>query len=151
VNPFQPYTARPIKEIRITAAEFLEFCDLRQQRRWDWPAVFSANPKGDVWRFVRYGYTAKDERDYVNGCSPLLDRVAGIYNERREECGRFFIDERGAFFKLENGQEIQFIRWNSGKEVLQTPRQYAQAKFINNQVPYEEMRKRIMENRRKKR
>jgi hypothetical protein len=86
-----------MKTIRITTAEFQAFCDLQQKHRWDWPAVFSTNANGDLWGFRSFGPTPEREREYVGGCSPLLDQVAGIYSVQREECGRFFIDERGAF------------------------------------------------------
>jgi hypothetical protein len=52
---------------------------------------------------------------------PTLDQVAGIYSVQREECGRFFIDQRGAFFKDEGGVEIQFVLWDSGGEKLRAP------------------------------
>jgi hypothetical protein len=109
-----------MKNIRITAAEFKEFCELRQKHRWDWPAAFSTNPNGDIWGFQTRGYTPPDQRENVRGASPLLDQVADIYAVQREECGRFFIDQRGAFFK-NDGAELQFVQWDSGGEILRAP------------------------------
>ncbi len=110
-----------IKRIRITTAKFRAFCELRQKHLWDWPAVFSLNANGDLWGWRTFGPTPEQEREDVSGCSPLLDQVAGIYSVQREECGRFFIDQRGAFFKPEVGAEVQFVQWDSGGEKLQAP------------------------------
>lgn len=109
-----------VKKIRITAVEFRQFCDLRQKHRWDWPAVFGTNSKGKIWGFRTYGKTPEEKRDYVDKSLPLLDQVAGILSDQREECGRFFIDERGAFFKRD-GAELQFVQWDPGGERLQSP------------------------------
>lgn len=111
---------RRIKSIRISADEFQAFCDLRQKHRWDWPATFSTNSNGDIWGFQTYGYTPPARREDIREASPLLDQVADIYRDQREECGRFFIDHRGAFFK-EDGAEVQFVQWNSGGETLRAP------------------------------
>ena len=108
------------KKVRITASEFQAFCELRQKHRWNWPAAFSTNPNGDIWGFQTYGYTRPDQRENIRGASPLLDQVADIYAVQREECGRFFIDQRGAFFKGE-GAEVQFVQWDSGGVALQSP------------------------------
>jgi hypothetical protein len=71
-------------------------------------------------RWKRYNLIAIDEVGYlpmadlgaeVTGYSPQLDLVAGICAARREECGRCFIDERGAFFKPPGSEEIQFVAW----------------------------------------
>jgi hypothetical protein len=32
--------------------------------------------------------------------------------------GRFFIDERGAFWKTNPAEEVQFIKWDTGRERL---------------------------------
>jgi hypothetical protein len=109
-----------IKRIRITTAEFREFCEFQQKHRWDWPAVFSTNPNGDICCFQGYGYKPLSERENLREASPLLDVVADIYSEQREECGRFFIDHRGAFFK-NDGTEVQFVQWDSGQEKLTPP------------------------------
>jgi len=109
-----------VKTIRITSAEFRQLCELFQKHRLDWPAVFSTNRKGDIWGFQRSGPTPEAEREYLNGCSGLLDQVAGVYSEQRVECGRFFVDHRGVFYKPQD-EEFQFVKWDSGAEKLEPP------------------------------
>jgi hypothetical protein len=93
---------------------------LRQKHRLDWPAAFSTNSKGDVWGFLTYGYTPRSKRDNLRGHLALLDQIADIYWNHREDGGRFFIDERGAFFKRDN-VDVQFVEWISEGEKLQAP------------------------------
>ena len=95
--------------LSLTRDEFDEFIRLQKKRRWDWPAVFSANEHGDVWPFVRYGYTYKRERTQVRGISRIIDAVAEEYIKTRSEGGRFFIDDNGAFYKDEAAQLIRFL------------------------------------------
>ena len=139
-----------VKRIRITAVEFQQFCDLRHKHRWDWPAVFGTNSKGKIWGFQTYGKTPEDKRDYVDGFSPLLDQVAGIFSEQREECGRFFIDERGAFFKRD-GSELQFVQWDSCGEKLQSPVQaQPQRPPASEKMTYKDLLERVRSRRKEK-
>jgi hypothetical protein len=105
----------------ITRNQFQEFRDLQIKYRWDWPATFSTNPNGDVWPWIKKGYTPVQLREKVNGLSTLLDKVAHEYSLAREECGRFFIDQSGAFWKTEDGRKIQFVKWDSRGEALVKP------------------------------
>jgi hypothetical protein len=116
-----------VKTLPITQAEFQEFCDLQQKHRWDWPAVFSANASGEIWAFRTYGHTPTAEKENLRKCSKLLDWVADVYSVKRDECGRFFIDERGAFFKPNKGEPIQFIVWES---LAARPRMTQTAGFV---------------------
>ncbi len=139
-------------KVRITLAEFQEFCRLQAKRRWDWPATFSTNSRGDIWPYVRNGYTPPAERENVRECSRLLDRIADLYKGQREEGGRFFINEVGVFWKDEARQPVQFVEWNSGGERLLSP---AQAKVeeqskLSDLERYQEMMKQINVNRKLK-
>ena len=44
-----------MKTVSITLSQFQDFCELQMKRRWDWPATFSANPKGEVWPYLSKG------------------------------------------------------------------------------------------------
>lgn len=97
--------------IRITRAEFERFRELQVRRRWDWPAVFSSNRKGEIWAYVNHGWTEIEDRTDVKGISDVLDRVAVKLQYVRAERGRFFINECGAFWKDESGAEVPFVRF----------------------------------------
>ena len=43
-----------------------------------------------------------------------------IFAALREECGRFFIDQRVAFLK-KGGTEVQLVQWDFGGEMLRAP------------------------------
>jgi hypothetical protein len=72
---------------------------LQRQKRWDWPAAFSTNPRGDIWPYVRHGWTQGHEREEVSGLSAVIDKVTEIYRKVRSDGGRFFIDEQLACYK----------------------------------------------------
>jgi hypothetical protein len=42
-------------ELDITETDFADLKALQIRHRWDWPAVFSTNPQGDIWPFVTRG------------------------------------------------------------------------------------------------
>jgi hypothetical protein len=48
--------------LSLTRAEFEHLKALQRRKRWDWPAVFSTNPRGDIWPFVTRGYTSEIKR-----------------------------------------------------------------------------------------
>jgi hypothetical protein len=101
-------------KIPITPEQFADFCEYHRLHKWRWPAVFSCNAKGEVWVPDGYGYTPPDERDDLRERLPLLGWVADAYWSIREECGRIFIDEHGAYYKPDGRNPIQFVRWDSG-------------------------------------
>jgi hypothetical protein len=43
--------------IAVTRAELRELMRLQKSSRWDWPAVFSANSKRQIWAFQKWGLT----------------------------------------------------------------------------------------------
>jgi hypothetical protein len=103
-----------MKELRLTDTEFERLRELQLRLRWDWPAAFSANWKGEIWPFVFCGYTRRQSRQDIRGLSEVVDRLADHFLGIRNEGGRFFIDERGAFYKTQGAQEVQFVafkRW----------------------------------------
>ena len=112
-----------MRKFKITRAEFQEFRELQERRRWDWPATFSTDPNGDVWPYVRNGYTPLAERHNVRGCSPILNEVVDIYSALREEGCRFFVGDVGALWKTQSKEIVQFIVWDFGGEELPQPKE----------------------------
>lgn len=95
--------------LEITHEEFIELLSLQRKCRPDWPAAFSTNPLGHIWPWVCYGWTPLQSRDYVRGCSTVIDRVAKLYLDERPEGGRFFIDMQGAHWKRWDGELMTFV------------------------------------------
>lgn len=87
--------------LTITRAEFDYLKALQIRKRWDWTAVFSVNNRRDIWPFVTHGWTPEQEREQVRGLSRVVDEVAERYLSERVDGGRFFIDDRHAFYKSE--------------------------------------------------
>jgi hypothetical protein len=96
----------------LTETEFQELHDLQIRYRMDWPAVFSVTPRGDeIWPWVVNGLTPPSVREDVKGVSSVLDGVAECFlGIRDEQGGRFFVDDRGAFYKPQR-EEIQFVEF----------------------------------------
>ena len=63
-------------------------------------------------------YTPERERENARGCSAVLDQVADVFSVQREPCGRFFINDVGAFWKDEDRRPQQFVQWDFGGEEL---------------------------------
>jgi hypothetical protein len=95
----------------ISPIEYQEFRNLQVRRRWDWPAAFSANEHGSIWPFVTFGYTRGQSREEVRGISELVDAIADAYLDARAGGGRFFISEFGAFYKDEEKQLSQSVKF----------------------------------------
>jgi len=87
-----------VKSIPIAHAELEAAKALAQRNRQDWPLVLSTNQAGEIWSWKRWGNTPSKERVYVQGKSPIIDDVACAYRSKRPDGGRFFIDDRGAFY-----------------------------------------------------
>ena len=106
-TPVSVLEAREI--VTITADEIAELERLQVKSRQDWPLVFSANCRGDVWAYFTRGYSPEDQREERRGVSRILDRVVKKYRRIRPGLGRFFIDQTGVFYKVEEKTPVQFI------------------------------------------
>src|SRR5258708_37653892 len=106
-----PRAIRPdIPEVvTVTSYELAELERLQVKSRRDWPLVFSANCRGDVWAYFTRGYSPEEQREELRGVSRILDRVVKKYRRVRPGLGRFFIDQRGVFYKVEEKTHVQFI------------------------------------------
>jgi hypothetical protein len=87
----------------LTQEEFDHLKALQVAKRWDWPATFSTNYRGEIWPYVGHGPTRAEDREEVSGISRVIDEVAKLYRKERAEGGRFFIDDRCACYK---GDEV---------------------------------------------
>lgn len=88
--------------MRLSREDFEELKQFVLRNRWDWPAVFSCNYKGEVWPFQTYGYHDEADRVYVEGQNGLLDELVMTYLNVRPEGGRLFIDENGVFYSTQD-------------------------------------------------
>jgi hypothetical protein len=96
-----------MKFISIALAELEAIKSLPERFRPDWPAVFNTNQANEIWLWKRWGNTPRAERTYVEGKSRIIDIVADEYLAQRPDGGRFFIDDRGAFYSPEmNGMKL---------------------------------------------
>lgn len=99
-----------MRRVTVTENEFQQLRDLQIRFRLDWPAVFSINSNNVIWPYVTNGLTPQEVREDVKGLSSLLDAVGDFFLGLRENGGRLFVDQRGAFYKSGN-QEIQFVEF----------------------------------------
>jgi hypothetical protein len=97
-----------MKEITLTREQFEEFRELQIRPRFDWPATFSANRRGDVWPYKTRGHTPKGERIPLRGLYPVLDKIVAAYVVERKKVGRFFINDEGAHRADTNEQFVRF-------------------------------------------
>ena len=101
-----------IARMRIRALDLDDLRELSRRHHWGWPGpVFSVNSRGQIWPFACNGHTHEADRWYVEGLSPVLDAVAMELLETRPPGGRFFINEKGAFFKPDSAW-IQFAEFS---------------------------------------
>jgi hypothetical protein len=92
-------------------SDFEELRELQRKHRWDWPATFSSNRKGEIWSYVTRGWTTYENRDELQGVSWVLDRIAIKLQYLRSERGRFFVSDVGAFYKDEDANIVQFVEF----------------------------------------
>lgn len=118
-----------MREIPITRGEYEQFKELQLEKHWKFPIVFSTNSRGQIWPFITNGKTPEEKRDYVQGRSDLLDRVASIYTATRDPGGRFFINRSGAFYRTAGLSEpVKLIGWAFDSDSVKPPRTYADLK-----------------------
>lgn len=99
-----------MRRVTLTESELQQLRDIQIRYRLDWPAAFSINSKCEIWPYVTNGLTPHEIREDVRGVSPVLRHVGDFFLGVRENGGRFFVDDRGAFYKPET-QYIQFVEF----------------------------------------
>jgi hypothetical protein len=73
--------------MKLTHREFEQLKALQVTKRWDWPATFSTNAKGEIWPYVSHGWTRLEDREEVSGLSSVIDGVARFYLKVRSDGG----------------------------------------------------------------
>lgn len=101
-----------MRTINLTLKEMAQLVNLQKTKKWKWPAVFSTNPHESVWAGTTYGLTPIEEREELSDLVPVLNRIRDLYLGQREKGGRMFIDFDGAFYKDEQNQQFQIVRFN---------------------------------------
>jgi hypothetical protein len=96
------------RTLAMSRDEYEAFREVQLRQRWDWPATFSTNSDRDIWPFITRSRTPRAQRVNVRGMSPLLDRIADACLNDRQSGGRFFINETGAYCKVE-GYQYQIV------------------------------------------
>ena len=76
-----------------------------------WPAAFTSIPSENIWPHAKYGKTNETHRVYVQKESKYLDEVADINVNIRESGGKFFISDKGCFYRDERNRNVQFVTW----------------------------------------
>ncbi|HTJ31069.1 MAG TPA: hypothetical protein VL346_11245 [Acidobacteriaceae bacterium] len=104
--------------LKIPSIEFELMCRLKIKHRADWPACFSSNPEGKIWIFVTHGKTPEEKKIYVQERSQILARVADALSKTKDSRGRFFINDKGAFWKDAALKLHQFVEWEADTREL---------------------------------
>lgn len=81
-------------------------------RQTPWDSVFSVGAKGEIFPYVRSGYTPEPERNYVRGTLGVLDNIADQAVAERGENGRFFVNRYGVFYKDRESHLTQCLRFD---------------------------------------
>jgi len=102
-----------MREIKLTAQEAAQLIQLQKTRKWDWPAVFSANSQGSIWAGTTYSRTPVEDREELRDLVPVLNRIRDLYLGQREQGGRMFIDLQGAYYKEKSNQPIKFVSFDA--------------------------------------
>jgi hypothetical protein len=97
-----------VEQILVSGDQFQAFRDLQERRRWQWPAVFSANRRREIWPFGVNGLTPEEKQKGIRGLSRVVDQVADEFLRRERSGGRFWINDYGAFCKDEAGRREKF-------------------------------------------
>lgn|GEM_PF-1135183 len=104
-----------MQTLEVTRDELWELVRLQRNPRWDWPAVFSTNSKREIWAFKTCGLTGGREREELRSVSKILDAVADKYLSIKSGGGRFFVDEKGPFYKDRQARQTKFVCFRISK------------------------------------
>jgi hypothetical protein len=100
-----------MKTIRINKVEFDKLRELQVKKRNDCHAAFSTNLSEIPWPFVTFGLTPEQLREKIRTVSPILYRLVGNFIEIRPPGGRFFVDDKGAYWKDAQKRRHRFLDW----------------------------------------
>jgi hypothetical protein len=84
---------------------------LQVKNHAEWPAAFSTNNSCEIWCYSHFGKTPYNKKIFVHGELAIIDRIAETYRDERPNGGRFFISEKGAFYREGAREGFQFIEF----------------------------------------
>ena len=104
-----------IKRLTLSKSEFQELREMQVKYRMGWPGVFSSDQNGNVFPCPTLGWSRKKQRSYIRDCR-TLDAIVIEYLKVRVEGGRFFVNQKGAYYAPEilgtKPDEIQFLEFD---------------------------------------
>ena len=106
------------RTVTITNADYLQLTTIVTPvggKKPKWDSIFSVGSNGEIFPYVRPGKTPEPERHYVRGTLRVLDDIADQAVDVRGETGRFFVNDRGVFFKDRGSQLKQCLRFEITK------------------------------------
>lgn len=114
-----------IEPIEITAEQFRLLRARTVRCNGDAKAIFSTNVNEDLWPPTRLGKTPHHQREEVAGRTHVLAQLAKCFRWHREDVGRIFVTEDGAYWKegaAFETRKVQFARWEWIGEPPERPR-----------------------------
>ena len=86
-----------------------EIAELREMQRRNRPFNFSCEPDMRVFLPPGHGYTPPERRigRYVD--HRVTNFIAGVVKRYDWRCGRFYLDEEGAYLSRDHRQIVQFL------------------------------------------
>ena len=93
--------------IELRTEDFDVFKEVQVKPRWDWPACFSTNSRGERWPGVTHELTLKPTDYTLTDSCPSWTRLSRrtCFNARRVVV--FFLSDQGAFYRDIRGQTHQ--------------------------------------------
>lgn len=88
-----------VSTLVIGHSDLKAFRAMRIMEGDEWELTFSIDVVGGAFPQVRWGKTPQEERMYFQGVSEAFETLAKRAWEARRGTGRFFISERGVFYK----------------------------------------------------
>jgi hypothetical protein len=97
-----------MNSITVSREDFEKIRGLAR-RSGDYWMVFSTNYKEEIWPTTSLGLNPVPDREHVQGCIQVLDQIVQEYLRVRGSGGRFFVSERGVYYKDEPMNETKFL------------------------------------------
>lgn len=98
----------------VTLDELEELREVQIRPKWGWPAIFSCNVDREVWPRTTASRTPDEEKEFLEGCFPLLDQVVELVIKETAARGkyplggRFRVDDKGVVLANGNVRIIRF-------------------------------------------
>lgn len=105
-------------ELIITRQEIDDLRRLQVKYRWDRLIPFSVNCRNKTWVFESWGLTPEEIRREVGGFSKKLDAISEEYLRVRESGGRFFVNNKEAFYKDQEKRRIRLATFRCARKVF---------------------------------